>query len=236
MKAPHGILVAVPPTSGGAWYLSLKSRVGAISNWVWAAASISHCGVVLLRRGTCLAGPPPCRADHTRVKQRTFMAYRQKGACSVKRVFYLLNMDTQDRQDERLLLRKLTGSMIGSAFVGNLSVLRGPSRTPLESFPTPWIPFPDSSLAPLTDPLAPLVEISSPFPTFGGSLLSFLQPLSGPSSSFVALRGFLFLARGIGPSGGAAGAEPCGNMSDFRGNSTHNHALSESPHRGPCPL
>ncbi len=38
------------------------------------------------------------------------------------------------------------------------------------------------------------VEIFPPFPTFGGSLLSLLQPLSGPSSSFVALRGFLFLA------------------------------------------
>ena len=46
--------------------------------------------------------------------------------------------------------------------------------------------------APLTDPILPLVEIFSPFPTFGGSLLSFLQPLRGPSSSFVALRGFLF--------------------------------------------
>ena len=70
--------------------------------------------------------------------------------------------------------------------------LRGPSRTPFESFPTPWNPFPDSSFAPLTDPLAPLVEISSPFPTFGRSLLSFLQPLSGPSPFFVALRGYLF--------------------------------------------
>ena len=39
----------------------------------------------------------------------------------------------------------------------------------------------DSSFAPVTDPLAPLVEICSAFPTFGGSLLSFLQPLSGPS-------------------------------------------------------
>ena len=76
----------------------------------------------------------------------------------------------------------------------NLSVLRGPSRIPFESFPTPWSPFADSSFALLTDPLSPLVEIFSPFPTFGGSLLSFLQPLSGPSSSFVALRGFLFLA------------------------------------------
>ena len=84
--------------------------------------------------------------------------------------------------------------MIECAFVENLSVLRDPSRTPFESFPTPWDPFADSSFGPLTDPLAPLVGISSAFPTFGGSLLSFLQPLSGPSSSFVALRGFLFLA------------------------------------------
>ena len=36
------------------------------------------------------------------------------------------------------------------------------------------------------------VEILSPFPTFGGSLLSLLQPLSGPSPFFVALRGYLF--------------------------------------------
>ena len=34
----------------------------------------------------------------------------------------------------------------------------------------------------------------SSFPTFGGSLLSLLQPLSGPSPFFVALRGYLFLA------------------------------------------
>ena len=83
--------------------------------------------------------------------------------------------------------------MIEWAFVGNLKVLRGPSPTPFESFPTPWSPLADSSFAPVTDPLAPLVEICSAFPTFGGSLLSFLQPLRGPSSSFVALRGFLFL-------------------------------------------
>ena len=90
--------------------------------------------------------------------------------------------------------KKLIGSIFECAFVENLSVLRGPSRIPFESFPTPWNPFADSSFALLTDPLSPLVEIFSPFPTFGGSLLSFLQPLSGPSSSFVALRGFLFLA------------------------------------------
>ena len=93
-----------------------------------------------------------------------------------------------------LLHRKLTGSIIECAFVENLSILRGPSRTPFEALPTPWNPFTDSSFGPLTDPLSPLAEISSAFLTFGGSLLSFLQPLGGPSSSFVALRGFLFLA------------------------------------------
>ena len=36
---------------------------------------------------------------------------------------------------------------------------------------------------------SPFLEIFSPFPTFGGSLLSLLQPLSGPSWSFVPLRG-----------------------------------------------
>ena len=36
------------------------------------------------------------------------------------------------------------------------------------------------------------LEIFSPFPTFGGALLSLLQPLRGPSPFFVALRGYLF--------------------------------------------
>ena len=76
-------------------------------------------------------------------------------------------MDTQDRQDnqdEKLVHKKLIGSIIECAFVENLSVLRGPSRIPFESFPTPWNPFPDSSFALLTDPLSPLVEIFSPLP------------------------------------------------------------------------
>ena len=54
-----------------------------------------------------------------------------------------LNMDTQDNQDEKLVHKKLIGSIIECAFVENLSVLRGPSRTPFESFPTPWNPFAD---------------------------------------------------------------------------------------------
>ena len=143
-------------------------------------------------------------------------AYQEQGPCPVKPVFYILNMDTQDRQDnqdEKLLHKKLIGSIIECAFVENLSVLRGPPRTPFESFPTPWNPFadplPDLWQAPLEPPPTPswpfavlrgpswicfclFLGIFSPFPTFGGSLLSLLQPLRGPSPFFVALRGYLF--------------------------------------------
>ncbi len=124
-------------------------------------------------------------------------------------------MDGQDEQDNRLPPAKRTRSTIGCAFVEDLSVLRGPSRIPFESFPIPWNPLANSSFAPLTDPLSPLVEIFSPFPTFGGSLLSFLQPLRGPSSSFVALRGILFfvpsrivpqVSQSTGPCRGCAAA------------------------------
>ena len=47
------------------------------------------------------------------------MAHREQGPCSVKPVFYLLNMDTQDRQDkkdETLRQRKRTCAMIGYVF------------------------------------------------------------------------------------------------------------------------
>ena len=128
------------------------------------------------------------------MKQPVLIPIGSRGHVSLIRLAASLNIDTQEKQDEKLVHKKLIGSIIKCAFVENLSVLRGPSRTPFESFPTPWNPFADSSFALLTDPLSPLVEIFSPFPTFGESLLSFLQPLSGPSSCFVALRGFLFLA------------------------------------------
>ena len=68
------------------------------------------------------------------------MAFREQGPCPAKSVFYLLNMDTQDRQDkqnEKLLHRKLTGSIIECAFVENLSVLRGPSTDPFRVFSNP---------------------------------------------------------------------------------------------------
>ena len=137
---------------------------------------------------------PPWRADHSRVKQRVLMPIRSRGHVPFMRFAASLNIDTQDRQDkqdEKLLHKKLTGSIIECAFVENLSVLRGPSWTPFEPSPTPSWPF-----AVLRGPswisFCLFVEIFSPLPTFGGSLLSFLQPLRGPSSSFVPLRGFLF--------------------------------------------
>ena len=66
--------------------------------------------------------------------------YREQGPCPVIWLTASLNIDTQDRQDkqdEKLLHKKLIGSIIECAFVENLSVLRGPSRTPFESIPTP---------------------------------------------------------------------------------------------------
>ena len=66
--------------------------------------------------------------------------YREQGPCPVIWLAASLNIDTQDRQDkqdEKLLHKKLIGSIIECAFVENLSVLRGPSRTPFESIPTP---------------------------------------------------------------------------------------------------
>ena len=128
---------------------------------------------------------------YSRVKQPVLIPIGSRGHVSLIRLAASLNIDTQDRQDkqdEKLVHKKLIGSIIECAFVENLSVLRGPSRIPFESFPTPWNPFADSSFALLTDPLSPLVEIFSPFPTFGGSLLSFLrEPLRGPSGSLSSL-------------------------------------------------
>ena len=99
--------------------------------------------------------PPPWLADHSRVKQPVLIPIGSRGHVSLIRLAASLNIDTQDRQekqDEKLLHKKLIGSIIECAFVENLSVLRGPSPTPFESFPTPWNPFADSSFALLTDP------------------------------------------------------------------------------------
>ena len=132
---------------------------------------------------------PPCRADHSKVKQRVLMPIRSRGHVPLMRFAAQLNIDTQDRQDkqdEKLLHKKLTGSIIECAFVENLSVLRGPSWTPFESFPTPWNPFADSSFCPLY----------RCFSALGGNLFSLpdlwripLEPSPTPSWPFVVLRG-----------------------------------------------
>ena len=58
---------------------------------------------------------------------------------------------------------------------------------PLESLGRSSWPFVDKFL-----PFRPSWITAPPFPTLGGSLSSLLQPLSGPSPFFVALRGYLF--------------------------------------------
>ena len=62
-----------------------------------------------------------------------------------------------------------------------------------------WKSFPPKCLSswPFTDPFGvfsnPLESLRGPpCPTFGGSFLSLLQPLRGPSPFFVALRGYLY--------------------------------------------
>ena len=151
----------------------------------------------LLRKPTCAlwetpicpqVQPPPCRADHSRVKQRVLMPIRSRGHVPLMRLAASLNIDTQDRQDkqdEKLLHKTLTGSIIECAFVENLSVLGGPSWTPFESFPTPWNPFADSSFCPL----------NRYFSALGGNLFSLpnlwripLELSPTPSWPFVVLR------------------------------------------------
>ena len=89
---------------------------------------------------------------------------------SLIRFAALRNMDGQDEQDNRLPQAKRTRSTIGCAFVEDLSVLRGPSRIPFESFPIPWNPLANSSFAPLTDLYRPWSKSFLPS-----------QPLADPS-------------------------------------------------------
>ena len=128
----------------------------------------------------------------------------------LNRVVILRNIDRQDRQDkqdEKLLHRKLTGSMIGSAFeaIQNLHYFRNvgatscpwclswwPFTDPFRVFSNPLESLRGLIFNPLNRYFSPFLEIFSPYPTFGGSLLSLLQRLRGPSPFFVALRGYLF--------------------------------------------
>ena len=105
--------------------------------------------------------------------------------------------DRQDKQDNKLLQVKITRLMIGVRVRGDpKSTLISQRWCDLVSFLDFFFPFVSFFVAlhrPLSslfqpfgvpswiNPFAPLVEIFSPLPTFGGSLLSLLQPLSGPS-------------------------------------------------------
>ena len=123
------------------------------------------------------------------MKQPVLIPIGSRGHVSLIRLAASLNIDTQDRQDkqdENLLHKKLTGSMIECGFVGNLRVLGGPSRTPFESFPTPWNPFADSSFC----------SLNRSFSALGGNLFSLpdlwpipLELSPTPSWPFVVLRG-----------------------------------------------
>ena len=62
------------------------------------------------------APAPHDGADHSRVKQPTFMAYGDQGLCFVNLVVCIGNIDRQDKQDKKRLRAMLTGSMIGCAF------------------------------------------------------------------------------------------------------------------------
>ena len=64
----------------------------------------------------------------------------------------------------------------------------GSSADPLVSLRRSSWPFVDKFL-----PFRPSWISSSPYPTLGGSLSILRRPLSGPSSFFVALRGYVFL-------------------------------------------
>ena len=66
------------------------------------------------------ASPAPFDGvDHSRVKQRSFMAFWEKAHVPLNRLVALGNMDIQDGQDkqnEKQLRGKRTGSMIGCSF------------------------------------------------------------------------------------------------------------------------
>ena len=97
------------------------------------------------------------------------------------------------------ILRRFVRSLAGTDCVGRALVRNAgqclsswPFTNPFRVFSIPLEFLRGLIFYPLDGYFIPFVEIYSPCPTFGGSLSSFLQPLSGPSSSFVALRGYPF--------------------------------------------
>ena len=76
-------------------------------------------------------------------------------------------------------------------FPGNPFSPSRPLADPSQASSNPLVALRRSSW-PFVESFCLFLEIFSPCPTIGGSLLSLLQPLSGPSPFFVALRGYLF--------------------------------------------
>ncbi len=95
-------------------------------------------------------------------------------------------------RNERLLVAFVFGAesvvLPPQSTIRNQPFINQSLRVPSWSFVTLHGPL--SSLFPLFQPLG--APSRTPCPTFGGSLLSLLQPLRGPSPFFVALRGYLF--------------------------------------------
>ena len=87
--------------------------------------------------------------------------------------------------------------MIEWPFVGNLRVLRAPSRTLLESFPIPWSPFLDQSflsLVSFVDP--PSRPLAHPSQAFSNALVC----LRRPSCAFVDHSFFLLFQASPAPA------------------------------------
>ena len=177
------------PLEGESQKPSRQAKADAVGGW---RATSQKADVRPLGNSRLPASPAPARhdgTDHSRVKQTVLIPIGSRGHVSLIRLAASLNIDTQDRQDkqdEKLVHKKLIGSIIECAFVENLSVLRGPSRIPFESFPTPWNPFADSSFCPL----------NRSFIALGGNLFSLpnlwripLEFSPTPSWPFVVLRG-----------------------------------------------
>ncbi len=79
------------------------------------AHRVAACGIALKlsggQRDRMRAGRPRSqaihdRSDHSRVKQRTFMAFGERGHIPLNRFAALENIDRQDKQDKKLLHRK----------------------------------------------------------------------------------------------------------------------------------
>ena len=91
------------PLEGESQKPSRQAKADAVGGW---RATSQKADVRPLGNSRLPASPAPAPhngADHSRVKQRILMAFREQGLCSVKPVCCIGNMDRQDRQDKKLL-------------------------------------------------------------------------------------------------------------------------------------